>query len=84
MLPKFQRIHTEWMVFNQSIARFKNDIKEGCKRTYNIFFWLGSKTLTQMLLDSCILEWDKTRSNRGIVKMTYKHVQSLHTARNLI
>jgi hypothetical protein len=37
-----------------------------------------------MLLDSCIIEWDKTQSNGGIVKMTYKHVQSLHTAWNSI
>jgi hypothetical protein len=84
MPPKFQRIHAEWMVFDQSITHFKNNIKERCKHTYNISFWLGSKKPAQMLLDSCILEWDETQSNRGIVKITYKHVQSLHTAWNLI
>ncbi len=56
MPPKFQRIHTEWMVFDQSITRFKNDIKERHKRTYNVSFWLGSKKLAQIILDSCILE----------------------------
>jgi hypothetical protein len=71
------------MVFNQSITHFKSNIKEGCKLTYNISFWLGSKKLAQMILDSCIPEWDKTQSNGGIVKMTYKQVQSLHTAQNL-
>jgi hypothetical protein len=59
MLPKFQRIHVEWMVFDQSITYFKNDIKEGCKHTNNVSFWLCKKP-AQMLLDSCIFEWDKT------------------------
>jgi hypothetical protein len=67
MPPKFQRIHAEWMVFDQSITRFKNDIKEGCECTYNVTFWLWSKKPAQMILDSCILEWDETRPNRGIV-----------------
>ncbi len=66
---KFQRIHAEWMFFDQSITRFKNDIKEGRKRTYTISFWLGTKKPAQMLLDSCILEWDETQSNGGIDKM---------------
>ncbi len=38
MPPKFQKIHGEWMVFNQSITRFKNDIKEGPRHTYNVSF----------------------------------------------
>jgi hypothetical protein len=62
----------------------KNDIKEERKRTYNVYFWLGSKKLDQMLLNSCILELDKTQSNGGIIKMTYTRVQSLHTTQNLI
>jgi hypothetical protein len=72
------------MVFDQSITRFKNNIKEGRKRTYNVSFWLGIKKTAQMILDSCILEWAETRPNGGIVKMTCKQVQSLHTAQNLI
>jgi hypothetical protein len=43
MLPKFQRIHTEWMVFDQSITCFKNNIKEKCKRTYNVSFCQGAR-----------------------------------------
>jgi hypothetical protein len=84
MPPKFQRIHAEWTDFDQSFSHFKNDIKEGHKRTYNVFFWLGSEKPSQMILDSYILEWDKTQPNGGIVKMTYKQVQSLQTAQDLI
>ena len=36
MPAKFQKIHEEWMVFDQPIGRFKNDIKEGRTRTYNV------------------------------------------------
>ncbi len=36
MPVKFQKIHKEWMVFDQPIGRFKNDIKEGRTRTYNV------------------------------------------------
>jgi hypothetical protein len=72
------------MVFDQNITRFKNDIREGRKRTYNISLWLGSERPAQKILDACILEWDEIRSNKGTVKMVYKQVQSLYTSRNLI
>jgi hypothetical protein len=72
MPPKFQRIHAEWMVFDQSIIRFKNNIKEGRKCTYNVSFWLRSKKPAQMILDSSILECGEFRPNGGIVKMAYK------------
>ncbi len=72
MPPKFQRIHSDRMVFDQNITRFKNDIKEGRKHTYNVSFWLGSEQPAQKILDACILEWDKTRSNGGIIKMVHK------------
>jgi hypothetical protein len=62
------------MVFDQGITRFKEDIIEGCKHTYNFSFWLGSKQPAQKILDSCILEWHETQSNRGIVKMVYRQV----------
>ncbi len=84
MPPKFQKIHKEWMVFKQSITCFKNNIKEGRRRTYNVSFWLGSKQPPQKILDSYILKWDKTCSNKGIIKMVYKLVQSLYTSNNLI
>jgi hypothetical protein len=84
MPTKLQRIHSEWMVFDQGITRFKNNIKEGRKCTYNVSFWLGSKQPVRKILDSCILKWDETQSNKGIVKMVYKQVQSLYTAQNLI
>ena len=84
MPDKFQRIHADWMVFDQPITRFKNDIREGRTRTFNVSFWLGSKLLANKILDQCTLEWEETRSNGGFVKMNYKRVQALHTARNLI
>ncbi len=31
-----------------------------------------------------MLDWDDEQSNRGTVKMRYKQVQSLYTAKNLI
>ncbi len=74
MPPKFQRIHSDLMVFDQNITRSKNDIKEGHKRTYNVSFWLGSEQPAQKILNSCILEWDETQSNGGIIKMVYKQV----------
>jgi hypothetical protein len=84
MPDKFQRIHADWMVFDQPITRFKNDIREGRSRTYNVSFWLGSEILATKILDQCTLEWEEIRTNGGSVKMTYKRVQALHTARNLI
>jgi hypothetical protein len=61
MPPKFQQIHSDWMVFDQNNTWFKNYINEGGKRTYNVFFWLGGEQPAQKILDACILEWDKTR-----------------------
>ncbi len=42
MPVKFQKIHKEWVCFDQVIGRFKNDIKEGRTCTYNVLIWLGS------------------------------------------
>jgi hypothetical protein len=84
MPAKFQKIHAGWMVFDQPIGRFKNDIKEGRTCTYNISLWLGSELPAKKILKQCTLEWEETRSNGGMIKMAYKRIQSLHTARNLI
>ncbi len=84
MPVKFQKIHEEWMVFDQPIGRFKNDIKEGHTCTYNVSVWLGSELPAKKILEQCTLEWEETRSNGGTIKMVYKQVQSLYTARNLI
>jgi hypothetical protein len=35
-------------------------------------------------LEQCTLEWEETRSNGSTIKMAYKRIQSLYTARNLI
>ena len=83
MLAKFQKIHEEWMVFNQPIGRFKNNIKEGRMRTCNISVWLGSEVLEKKILEQCTLEWEETRANGGTINMAYKQDQSLYTARNL-
>lgn len=72
------------MVLDQPFGQFKNDIKEGRTRTYNVSLWLGSELPVKNILEQCTLEWEETHSNGGSIKMAYKHVQSLHTARNLI
>jgi hypothetical protein len=39
---------------------------------------------TEKILDACTLKWEEDRPNGGRVKMKYKQVQSLYTAKNLI
>jgi hypothetical protein len=36
MPTKFQKICEDWAQFDQAITRFKNDIKEGRRQTYNL------------------------------------------------
>jgi hypothetical protein len=84
MPPKFQKIHKDWAEFKAGISRFKNNIKEGRKQTYALSIWLGSNKPTEKILDACTLEWEEDRPNGGRVKMKYKQVQSLYTAKNLI
>jgi hypothetical protein len=84
MPEKFQKIHDEWAKFNQPVARFKNDIKVGRKRTYNLSIWLGSEKPTKDILHACELEWEEERENGGSVKFSYKQMQSLQTSRNLM
>ena len=84
MPEKFQKIHEEWAKFDQPIARFKNDIKVGRKRTYNLSIWLGSEKPTKDILSACELEWEEERENGGSVKFSYKRMQSLQTSRNLM
>ncbi len=64
--------------------RFKNDIKAGRKRTYNLSIWLGSKKSSKTILDACELGWEEERENGGLVKFSYKRMQSLHTSQNLM
>jgi hypothetical protein len=45
---------------------------------------LGSDKPTEKILKACTLIWDDEQSNGGTVKMRYKQVQSLYTAKNLI
>ncbi len=77
MPAKFQKIHVDWMVFNQPIRWVKNDIKEGRTPTYNVSLWLGSELPAKKILEQCTLEWEETRLNGGTIKMVYKRVQSL-------
>ncbi len=84
MPAKFQKVHEDLAEFDQDITRFKNDIKEGRKRTYTLSIWLGSKKPPQQILDTCALEWEEEQANGGSVKIAYKRVQSLHTSRNLM
>ncbi len=63
MPVKFQKIHEEWVCFDQIIGRFKNDIKEGRTRTYNISIWLGSDKEPKKLIDSFMHEWEEARAN---------------------
>jgi hypothetical protein len=55
---KFQKIHEEWVCFDQDIGRFKNDIKEGRTCTFNVLIWLGSDKEPKKLIDSH-LEWHR-------------------------
>jgi hypothetical protein len=84
MPTKFQKIHEDWAEFEAGISRFKNDIKEERRQTYALSIWLGSKKPTEKILDACTLEWEEERPNGGTVKMKFKQVQSLYTAKNLI
>jgi hypothetical protein len=82
MPAKFQ--NEDWAKFNQGITRFKNDIKSGRKRIYTLSMWLGSIKPPQQILEACALEWEEEQSNSGLVKITYKWMQSLHTSRSLM
>ena len=65
MPEKFQKVHEDWAEFDQGITRFKNDIKEGRKCTYNLSIWLGSDKPPQQILDACALEWEEEQDNQG-------------------
>jgi hypothetical protein len=84
MPVKFQKIHEEWVCFDQVIGRFENDIKEGRTCTYNVLIWLGSDKEPKKLINSCTLEWEEARANGIVVKVQYKKMQSLHTSRHFI
>jgi hypothetical protein len=84
MPGKFQKIYKEWAKFDQPILRFKNNIEARRKHTYNLSIWLGSKKPTKTILNACKLEWEEERENRGLVKFSYKRMQSLHTSQNLM
>jgi hypothetical protein len=84
MPGNFQKIYEEWAKFDQPITRFKNNIKVGRKRTYNLSIWLGSKIPTKTIFDACELGWEEERENGGLVKFSYKRMQSLHTSQNLM
>jgi hypothetical protein len=84
MPEKFQKIHEDWAKFDQGITRFKNDIKSGRKCTYTLSIWLGSNKPPQQILEACALGWEEEQGNGGLVKITYKQMQSLHTSRNLM
>ncbi len=56
MPEKFQKIYKNWAVFDQPLSRFKNDIRENRKRTYNLSIWLGSKRKTDMIINGCTLD----------------------------
>jgi hypothetical protein len=72
MPEKFQKVHKDWVEFDQGITRFKNDIKAGRNRTYTLSIWLGSKKPPQQILDACALEWEEEQDNGGSVKIAYK------------
>ncbi len=86
MLEKFQKIYKKWAEFNQPLSRFKNDIRENRKRTYNLSIWLGSKRKTYTIIKGCTLDldWDNKQKYGGFVKIAYKRIQSLNTGKNLI
>ena len=44
---KFQKIYEDWAQFDKAITRFKNNIKEGCRQTYNLSIWMGSNKLAE-------------------------------------
>jgi hypothetical protein len=56
MLEKFQKIYKTWAVFDQPLSRFKNDIRENRRRTYNLSIWLGSKNKTETIIHGCTLD----------------------------
>ncbi len=84
MPEKFQKIYKNWAVFNQPLSRFKNDIWENHKRTYNLSVWFGSERKTDMIINSCTLDWDNKQKCGGFVKIAYKRIQSLNTGKNHI
>jgi hypothetical protein len=84
MPEKFQKIYKNWAVFNQPLSRFKNDIRENRKRTYNLSIWLGSERKTDTIINGCTLDWDNEQKCGGFMKIAYKRIQSLNTGKNLI
>jgi hypothetical protein len=84
MPEKFQKIYKNWALFDQPLSRFKNDIWENRKRTYNLSIWLGSERKTDMIINGCTLDWDNEQKCGGFVKIAYKRIQSLNTDKKLI
>ncbi len=52
MTIKFQKIHEEWVCFDQVIGRFINDIKEGRTYTYNALILTGSAVIKNQRISS--------------------------------
>ncbi len=84
MPEKFQKIYKNWVVFDQPLSRFKNDIWENRKRTYNLLIWLGSKRKTDTIINGCTLDWDNKQKCGGFMKIAYERIQSLNTGKKLI
>jgi hypothetical protein len=84
MQEKFQKIYKNWAVFDQPLSCFQNGIQENRKIIYNLSIWLGSKRKTDMIINSCTLEWDNKQKCGGFEKIAYKRIQSLNTGKNLI
>jgi hypothetical protein len=45
---------------------------------------MGSNKPVEKIIDACMLDWEEERPNGGFLKITYKRIQSLCTACNLI
>jgi hypothetical protein len=63
---------------------FISNIKEGKSRSYQLSIWLGSTKPAEEINNKCTLEWEKEPVNGGFIKMAFKLMQCLQTARNLI
>jgi hypothetical protein len=67
MPVKFQKIYKTWAVFNQPLSRFKNDIWENRRRTYNLSICLGSKKKTKTIINGSTLDWGDKQKCGGFV-----------------
>ncbi len=62
----------------------RSKLKKGKSKLFKLAMWLRSTVEPKELLGSCVMDWDNVRPKGGEVKILYKQMQILRTAKDVI